>query len=72
MGTILTREVYPTVLSEVYRVLRPDGIIRVEELHHSVRIILLFLIVSINFISFFFSYQPAGTVMIESFIETRK
>ncbi|KAG2210254.1 hypothetical protein INT47_003239 [Mucor saturninus] len=48
MGLSINAEKWPLLYAELRRILKPDGVVRLEEIHHA----------------------PAGTVMIESFIET--
>ncbi|CAO3628991.1 unnamed protein product [Mucor fragilis] len=48
-GFLIKKHCWAKIFAEIHRILKPDGVIRIEEMHHS----------------------PAGTVMIESFIETR-
>ena len=38
VGSLLKSEDWPKLFSAINRILKPDGIIRIEEMHHSVKI----------------------------------
>jgi ubiquinone/menaquinone biosynthesis C-methylase UbiE len=68
-GTIVILEKWPKLFTEISRVLKPEGAVRIEEVDLSVRKKKRYICI---YKKKLIIHQPTGTVMIESFMETGK